>query len=232
MEGSLVAYKVFTNGSVLQASEINDNLMRQSVMVFSNAAARTAALTVPLEGMLTWLEDINAYQSYNGSAWVSPHDFALVGKTTFTSASTFSVDNVFSALYSNYRIMFDISAFSGAPQVNFRLRAAGADIGTAGTGYTYQNTFITTTFQNRASNGTNLTELITGVGGPQTSLSLDIYNPFATAMTKLGGVGHMNTGVTLLASGSYTPTTSADGFTISVSTGTFTGNVKIYGYKD
>ena len=70
MEGSLVAYKVFTNGSVLNASEINDNLMNQSVMVFSNSTARSAALTSPVEGMLTWLEDANRYENYNGSAWV------------------------------------------------------------------------------------------------------------------------------------------------------------------
>lgn len=70
MEGSLVAYKVFTNGSVLNASEINDNLMNQSVMVFSNSTARAAALTSPLEGMLTWLEDVNRYESYDGTAWV------------------------------------------------------------------------------------------------------------------------------------------------------------------
>jgi len=71
MEGSLVAYKVFTNGSVLNASEINDNLMNQSVMVFSNSTARAAALTAPVEGMLTWLEDVNRYEYRNGSgAWV------------------------------------------------------------------------------------------------------------------------------------------------------------------
>jgi hypothetical protein len=71
MEGSLVAYKVFTNGSVLNASEINENLMNQSVMVFSNSTARAAALTAPVEGMLTWLQDTNKYENYNGSAWVA-----------------------------------------------------------------------------------------------------------------------------------------------------------------
>jgi len=65
-----VAYKVFTNGSVLNASEINDNLMNQSVIVFSNAAARTAAITSPVEGQITWLEDVDRYESYSGSAWV------------------------------------------------------------------------------------------------------------------------------------------------------------------
>jgi hypothetical protein len=70
MEGSLVAYKVFTNGSVLNASEVNDNLMNQSVITFSNSTARDAAITSPVEGMLTYLEDSDIYESYNGSAWV------------------------------------------------------------------------------------------------------------------------------------------------------------------
>ena len=96
MEGSLVAYKVFTNGSVLNASEINDNLMNQSVMVFSNSAARDAALTAPVEGMLTWLQDSNKYQYRNGSsAWVDLGGggaiLQVVSTTktdTFTLAST------------------------------------------------------------------------------------------------------------------------------------------------
>jgi hypothetical protein len=70
MEGSLVAYKVFTNGSVLNASEINDNLMNQSVMVFSNSTARSAALTSPVAGMVTFLEDTSSYESYDGTSWI------------------------------------------------------------------------------------------------------------------------------------------------------------------
>ncbi len=91
-----MAYKVFTNGSVLNASEINDNLMNQSVMVFSNSTARAAALTAPVEGMLTWLEDSNKYQYRNGSgAWVdlggggAIAQIVSTAKTdTFTTSST------------------------------------------------------------------------------------------------------------------------------------------------
>ncbi len=75
-----MAYKVFSNGSVLNASEINDNLMNQSVMVFSNSTTRAAALTAPVEGMLTWLEDVNRYESYNGTAWVQ-----LINPNAWTS---------------------------------------------------------------------------------------------------------------------------------------------------
>jgi hypothetical protein len=70
MEGSLVAYKVFTNGSTLQASEVNENLMQQSVATFSNQTARDAAITSPVEGQVTYIEDSNSYQSYDGFSWV------------------------------------------------------------------------------------------------------------------------------------------------------------------
>ena len=43
-------------------------------MVFSNSTARTSAITSPNEGMLTWLEDVNKYQYYSGSAWVDLGD--------------------------------------------------------------------------------------------------------------------------------------------------------------
>ena len=90
-----MAYKVFTNGSVLQASEINDNLMRQSVMVFSNAAARTAAITSPVEGMVTYLEDTNQLFIYSGSSWIifansAVNAYSLVQTIYSTSSGTFT----------------------------------------------------------------------------------------------------------------------------------------------
>ena len=93
MEGSLVAYKVFTNGSVLPASDVNTYLMDQSVMVFSSSATRAAALTAPVEGMLTWLQDVNRYENYNGSAWVTLGASAGIGSNTASTALT----SVFSA---------------------------------------------------------------------------------------------------------------------------------------
>ena len=69
-----MAYKVFSNGSVLNASDLNDYLMNQSVMVFSSSATRASALTSPVEGMLTWLQDVHRYQYYNGTAWADLTD--------------------------------------------------------------------------------------------------------------------------------------------------------------
>lgn len=64
-----MAYKVFSNGSVLNASDLNDYLMNQAVISFTSSTARDAAITSPIEGQLTWLEDSNKYSFYNGASW-------------------------------------------------------------------------------------------------------------------------------------------------------------------
>jgi len=54
------------------------------------SAARTTAIPSPVEGMLTYLEDTNAYESWNGSAYVAlvedPDLTALIPKSTVTTA--------------------------------------------------------------------------------------------------------------------------------------------------
>lgn len=65
-------YKLFNTGDVLTAAQVNTYLMQQTVMVFADASARTTALSgVLAEGMLSYLQDTNSVEVYNGSAWVS-----------------------------------------------------------------------------------------------------------------------------------------------------------------
>lgn len=63
-------YKNFTP-SQLTSSEVQSYLMNQSVMVFANSAARSAALTLPTEGMLTYLQDVDRVEFWSGSEWLS-----------------------------------------------------------------------------------------------------------------------------------------------------------------
>jgi hypothetical protein len=82
-----MAYKTFANGFPLPASDLNNFLMNQSVIVFADAAARTTAIPSPVEGMLTYLEDTNAYESWNGSAFVNINDNTdAIPKSTVTTA--------------------------------------------------------------------------------------------------------------------------------------------------
>jgi hypothetical protein len=64
-------YKLFATGDVLTAAQVNTYLMQQTVMVFASSAARTTALSgVLAEGMVSYLQDTNTLEVYNGSAWV------------------------------------------------------------------------------------------------------------------------------------------------------------------
>jgi hypothetical protein len=65
-------YKLFQTGDVLTAAQVNTYLNEQTVMVFANSTARTSALSgVLAEGMVSYLQDTNAVEVYDGSNWVS-----------------------------------------------------------------------------------------------------------------------------------------------------------------
>ena len=65
-------FKTFNTGDVLTASDVNQYLMQQTVMVFDDAAARTSALGANVaEGMFSYLKDTNLTYRYDGSSWLS-----------------------------------------------------------------------------------------------------------------------------------------------------------------
>ena len=66
-----LGYIEFATGDILTAAAANGYLASQTVMVFADSAARSAAITSPQEGMFSYLKDTNATQYYSGSAWVS-----------------------------------------------------------------------------------------------------------------------------------------------------------------
>jgi hypothetical protein len=61
--------KTFTSGEVLTASDVNGYLMDQAVMKFADSAARGSAIAAPSEGMVTYLDDTDQLEVYNGSLW-------------------------------------------------------------------------------------------------------------------------------------------------------------------
>jgi len=65
-----LGFKTFATGDVLSAGDTNGYLM-QGVLVFADAAARTAAITSPQEGQTSYLKDTDVIQVYSGSAWVT-----------------------------------------------------------------------------------------------------------------------------------------------------------------
>jgi hypothetical protein len=83
-------YKLFATGDVLTAAQVNTYLMQQTVMVFASSAARTSALSgVLAEGMVSYLQDTNSLEVYDGAAWVG----ATGDITALTAGTGISITN-------------------------------------------------------------------------------------------------------------------------------------------
>lgn len=83
-------YNLFATGNVLTAAQVNTYLMQQSVMVFASSAARTTALSgVLAEGMVSYLQDTNSLEVYDGAAWIG----ATGDITALTAGTGISITN-------------------------------------------------------------------------------------------------------------------------------------------
>jgi hypothetical protein len=148
--------------------------------------------------------------------------------------SAVSLDNVFSADYKRYRIIMELVP-SGAAQNSIRLRAAGTD-NSGGTSY------ISTYTRNDAGS-VNSVEAISSAfnfnnaNRRETFFDFVIFNPFISVNTYInGGLSYFNTtndnGNTKFG-GKHTVSSSYDGFSIIISTGTYTsGTISVFGIKD
>jgi len=83
-----VPRKVFVAGEILTAADVNTNLMDQAVMVFDDDAARTTAIPSPIEGMTTYLKDINVVEAYSGSAFAAVSNVLQIVRATDTTDRT------------------------------------------------------------------------------------------------------------------------------------------------
>ena len=79
--------KTFTAGEVLTAADVNTFLAQQAVQVYANEAGRTSAVPTPSEGMVSYLQDLNIVQSYDGANW-NPIDSVLRVRTAATADFT------------------------------------------------------------------------------------------------------------------------------------------------
>lgn len=80
------------NAEVL-AKNLANGIAQRSVMRFASASARGATLTgtsAPVDGMATWLQDINELQVYDGSNWVTPQPSLSSTTSGLSVASGFS----------------------------------------------------------------------------------------------------------------------------------------------
>jgi hypothetical protein len=154
---------------------------------------------------------------------------------SFSGVTTVSLNGVFSSTYDNYRIIIGNTA-SASANLLMRLRASGSDNSSAN--YAWSGTYTSSTSAAyNGETGAGATSMAIGYSesGMQCNTILDIFSPFATNQAIYfannlrisGSVSNENK-----RSGGMTVTTSYDGFTLFAASGTITGSIRVYGYKN
>ena len=155
-----------------------------------------------------------------------------LGNITFSGASTVSINGCFTSTYDNYQIIVTNLTNSANSNIQFRMRVAGADASGAAT-YKYQGFYSDGGTLGNESYSTTQWGLGIANTTPTGMIDFSLYEPFLARATKMKSMAwDAPAEQTLVYTGIHTPTTSYDGFTILNNTGTISGTVRIYGYKD
>jgi hypothetical protein len=233
-----LGFKEFTTGDVLTAADANGYLASQVVMVFADAADRTADLTSPEEGMISYLKDTNAVEKYDGAAWVSvgaasASGLTLVKTQTIGSAvSSITVTDAFSSTYDNY--MITISGGVGSASGSLALK-----MGTTATGYFMTNIYMQTQVgatitgensANRSDFGNVASYDTSSIQGEVLLFAPNLAKPTVVNANNWRAV---NDKVFQTLKGSETSSTQHTAFTLTCSTGNVTGGtIRVYGYQN
>ena len=156
-----------------------------------------------------------------------------INTTTFSAVSSVSLDDVFTSTYANYKIIADFTPSTTANHL-LRLRVGGVD---TATNYQYQSLYAgsTTVSGGRGTAQSSWSVLNSDVTAA-VGFICELLNPQATLST-IGKTNYLrNAASTTIAFFDnvigYTPTTSFDGLSLIAGSGTLTGTIRVYGYKN
>jgi hypothetical protein len=237
-------FRTFTAGEVLTASNVQNYLMDQSVMVFGGSAARSSAIGTANfeEGMVSYLTDTDKVEAYNGTNWVSvapttSQGLTLINTTSFSGVASQAVNSVFSATYNYYRILMtlDFSTNTTNRTVTLRLRNGVTDVTT-----NYNNSSLGLDtgggVQNETATSTSVVISKNNYfNGFKYFANLDIALPFATDYTNFFGTSNgYNSGsyIGFNINAMQASASSYNGINLICSSGNFSSStIAIYGYN-
>jgi hypothetical protein len=181
---------------------------------------------------------------WSGATWdsptatntlLAPYGLELIASVPFTAAASASFDNVFTSEYTNYKIIFDLDASGSGVDIRLRLRDGGVPTSTS----SYRNGLLIVgaadSFGGAFTSTNSVTETFCFIArsstlSESTSGDLTVYSPTLIRRTKM--TSHC-TGRALQVGGfETTVTTSFDGFEIFGSSGTLTGTIRVYGWRN
>ena len=185
-------------------------------------------------GEVLTASDTNTYLANSGLVYVK--------QQAFTALSTWSMDNVFTSTYRNYRVFIDATGSSNNNVMRLTfLNSSGAEITAGYYGAAYWFDFATAgSTTTNVTNGTAFLPLgyIPSSGSPGFSTSFDVGTPelSTSAVNIQGNFSGVNSGTAFAGgfnTGTYNTIGVVRGFYIKCSAGNnMTGSVSVFGYRN
>lgn len=231
--------KIFNSGDILLASEVQGFLQDQSVMVFDDDAARTAAIATPTEGMVTFRKDDNALEVFAGSTFVavgggSEPGLVHIVTATGSGVAAINIDDCFTSTFNDYRIIFSGRPVNADTLVTMRLRNSGSNNST--TNYFHQRWEADgpSIAGARVSSTNSWFFLRRFANNAENAATIDVFNPqnakksvgIVNNTSALNGVHISNIACI------FNATTSFDGFSLLCSGNFNSATVKVFGYRN
>lgn len=233
------AVPAFVAGEVLTAAEMTQ--VNTGIPVFATTVTRDAAFggageKVLAEGQFAYIEATNTTQYYDGATWQSVSAAGLVcvkAQTAFTAASSITADNVFTASYTNYKIVVNYTT-STNNDIFLKLRVGGVSAST-----NYNRVYLQGNASSAAvATSTAQTSMLIGVNSQTINgtIIIELHRPAEATATMITAINNMPTGGLYTSpaiwnfGNNHSTATAYDGVELLVTSGSTTGTYTIYGY--
>jgi hypothetical protein len=201
-------------------------------LIGATAADTPARLAVGTNGQVLTADSTAA----TGLAWATPGGggLVLINSTTFSAASTVSVNSVFSSTYRNYKMVVSYTMSANNEPLYMRMRASGTDNSSAN--YFINGTVGVTANISNIGNANETAFKLQQGGATAAGISMDLFAPNIGTRINITSQGSaISTGAyasSYQIGGFLDANVTADGFTFIPGAGTISGIVKVYGYAN
>jgi hypothetical protein len=161
----------------------------------------------------------------------------LVNTTTFTTTSTVQVNNCFSSSYNNYRVLLTLTAASANGGITLQYSVSGTPSAASyyGAGFAIFSSAVSGSI-GQVNTGSLTINDVSSTNPSFPANSIDIYSPNIATNTIMTNLAFGETSVNGIKAtyqgGLHLIATAYDGLTIKPASGTISGTIRIYGYKN
>jgi hypothetical protein len=221
---------LFAAGDTVQITNLGAGVCTITAGTATVNSSASLALAQYESGTLDFTSTSAAIFIKGAGASAGASGLTLLTNASFSAVSSYSLPaNTFSATYTNYKVIIDISSFSATGTFISRLRASGTDTST-----NYLNTRLLGNGSAASSDGPASTAYFLGDVDSNTNYTAEmtLFKPNVAIkkwhITKY--FAYNGTWDTAQIGGRLDSATQFDAMTIFPSSGTITGRIFVYGY--